>query len=130
MTLEEKRSRLGEILRGYGRAAVALPGGTDSSYLCQAAREELGDGAIAVTMVTPVDFHTPDNLLTHLIRHVDVDLLVDTLGNLPGQMLNFAFVSLSPFRLAGQKYVDVVDVLDDAHIGRNLVGAAKGIGHY
>ena len=80
-----------------------------------------------VTMVTPVDFHTPDNLLTHLIQHIDIDLLVDTLGNLPGQMLNFAFVSLSPFRLAGQKYVDVVDILDDAQALKNFLRMEKWI---
>lgn len=80
-----------------------------------------------VTMVTPVDFHTPDNLLTHLIRHVDVDLLVDTLGNLPGGLLNFAFLSLSPFRLAGQKYVDVVDILDDAEALKNFLRMEKWI---
>jgi hypothetical protein len=76
-------------------------------------------------MVTPVDFHTPDNLLTHLIRHVNVDLLVDTFGNLPGQLLNFAFLSLSPFRLAGQKYVDVVDILDDAEALKNFLSDGK-----
>jgi pyridinium-3,5-biscarboxylic acid mononucleotide sulfurtransferase len=54
MTLEEKGSRLGEILRGYGRVAVALSGGVDSSYLCAAAREELGEGAIAITVVSPM----------------------------------------------------------------------------
>lgn len=80
-----------------------------------------------VTMVTPVDFHTPDNLLTHLIRHVDIDLLVDTLGNLPGALLNFAFLSLSPFRLAGQKYVDVVDILDDAEALKNFLRMEKWI---
>lgn len=80
-----------------------------------------------ITMVTPVDFHTPDNVLTHLIRYVDVDLLVDTLGNLPGQMLNFAFVSLSPFRLAGQKYVDVMDILDDAQVLKNFLRMEKWI---
>jgi pyridinium-3,5-biscarboxylic acid mononucleotide sulfurtransferase len=54
MTIEEKRARLGEILRGYGKAAVAFSGGVDSSFLCAAAREELGDGAIAVTIVSPM----------------------------------------------------------------------------
>lgn len=80
-----------------------------------------------ITMVTPVDFHTPDSVLTHLIRYVDVDLLVDTLGNLPGQLLNFAFVSLSPFRLAGQKYVDVIDILDDAQALKNFLRMEKWI---
>ena len=80
-----------------------------------------------VTMVTPVDFHTPDNLLTHLIRHVNVDLLVDTLGNLPGQLLNFTFLSLSPFRLTGQKYVDLIDILDDARALKNFLRMEKWI---
>ncbi len=80
-----------------------------------------------VTMVTPVDFHTPDNLLTHLVRHVNIDLLVDTFGNLPGQLLNFTFLSLSPFRLAGQKYVDLVDIFDDAQALKNFLRMEKWI---
>lgn len=54
MTIETKRERLGEIIRGYGRAAVAFSGGVDSSFLCAAAREELGDGALAITIVSPM----------------------------------------------------------------------------
>jgi pyridinium-3,5-biscarboxylic acid mononucleotide sulfurtransferase len=54
MTIDEKRSRLGAILRGYGKAAVAFSGGVDSSYLCATAREELGDGAVAITIVSPM----------------------------------------------------------------------------
>jgi polyhydroxyalkanoate synthase len=75
----------------------------------------------------PGGFSYAGQLLTHLIRHVDIDLLVDSLGNLPGQMLNFAFVSLSPFRLAGQKYVDVVDILDDAQALKNFLRMEKWI---
>ncbi|MCP5195595.1 MAG: class III poly(R)-hydroxyalkanoic acid synthase subunit PhaC [Gammaproteobacteria bacterium] len=80
-----------------------------------------------VTMVTPVDFKTPDNILSHLIQYIDVDLLVDTFGNLPGQMLNFAFLSLSPFRLAGQKYVDLTDIFDDAQALKNFLRMEKWI---
>lgn len=80
-----------------------------------------------VTMVTPVDFHTPDNVLTHLLSQVDVDLMVDTLGNVPGVLLNFAFLSLSPFRLAGQKYVDLVDIFEDAEALRNFLRMEKWI---
>jgi uncharacterized protein len=54
MTIEAKRERLGEILRSYGKAAVAFSGGVDSSFLCAAAREELGAGALAVTIVSPM----------------------------------------------------------------------------
>jgi polyhydroxyalkanoate synthase subunit PhaC len=65
-----------------------------------------------VTMVTPVDFHTPENLLAKWARGIDVDLLVDTYGNVPGELLNFTFVSLMPFRLTLQKYLALVDGAD------------------
>lgn len=66
-----------------------------------------------VTMVTPVDFHASENLLAHFVRHIDVDLLVETFGNIPGELLNWAFLSLKPFRLSGQKYLELLDILDD-----------------
>lgn len=54
MTLDEKRSRLGAILRGHGKVAVAFSGGVDSSLLCAIACEELGEGALAITIVSPM----------------------------------------------------------------------------
>lgn len=66
-----------------------------------------------ITMVTPVDFHTPENLLSKWARHVDVDALVATTGNVPGEMLNALFVSLMPFRLNSQKYMELLDQLND-----------------
>ena len=67
-----------------------------------------------VTMVTPVDFQTPENLLSKWARHVDVDGLLAAFGNVPGELLNFTFVSLMPFRLTLQKYLALVDGADDA----------------
>jgi len=69
--------------------------------------------ASLVTMVTPVDFHTPDNMLSHWARQVDVDLLVDTLGNIPADLMNASYLMLKPFRLNVQKYVGLLDILDD-----------------
>ncbi len=56
-----------------------------------------------ITLVTPVDFHTPDNLLSHLARKVDADLAVDTYGNIPGSLLNDAYTALKPMRLGIEK---------------------------
>ncbi|MEM7465690.1 MAG: class III poly(R)-hydroxyalkanoic acid synthase subunit PhaC [Pseudomonadota bacterium] len=67
-----------------------------------------------ITTVTPIDFHTRDDMLSHIFRHVDVDLLVDGDGNLSGDLLNLIFLSLKPFRLAQQKYVDLIKSSDDA----------------
>lgn len=80
-----------------------------------------------VTTVTPVDFQTPDNLLSHWARRLDVDLMVDTLGNVPGELLNWTFLSLKPFRLTGQKYLDLVQILDDPDKLRNFMRMEKWI---
>jgi polyhydroxyalkanoate synthase len=66
-----------------------------------------------VTMVTPVDFHTEDNLLAKWARKLDVDVLVDALGNVPGALLNAAFVALMPLRLTAGKYAGLADLADD-----------------
>jgi len=62
-----------------------------------------------ITMVTPVDFRTPDNVLTKWSDAVDIDALVDTVGNIPGEMLNAMFLALMPYRLLSQKYVDIFE---------------------
>ena len=80
-----------------------------------------------VTMVTPVDFHTDDNMLAGWTRHVDPDLLVDTLGNVPGDLMNYTYLTLKPFRLNFQKYVGLVDLLDDKAEIENFLRMEKWI---
>lgn len=52
--LESKHEALRGLLSSYGRAAVAFSGGTDSSLLCAVAHDVLGDGALAITVVSPM----------------------------------------------------------------------------
>lgn len=80
-----------------------------------------------ITMVTPVDFRTPENLLTKWCEHVDVDALVATTGNVPGDMLNALFLSLMPFRLTSQKYVALLDQIDDPKALENFLRMEKWI---
>jgi polyhydroxyalkanoate synthase subunit PhaC len=80
-----------------------------------------------ITTVTPVDFHAGNNLLSRWARHVDVDLVVDTLGNIPGEVLNWTYLSLKPFRLTGQKYLDLVNLLDDPVQARNFIRMEKWV---
>lgn len=80
-----------------------------------------------ITMVTPVDFKTPDNMLSHWVQNLDVDLLVDTLGNIPGEMLNWTFLNLKPYQLMGQKYLGMVDVMNDAKTLKNFMRMEKWI---
>ena len=60
-----------------------------------------------ITMVTPVDFHTPADLLSKWVRKIDVAAWVGD-GNVSGETLNQLFLSLMPFRLAHQKYMDLL----------------------
>ena len=64
-----------------------------------------------VVTVTPVDFHTPRDTLSHWLKYVDLDLLGS--GNLPGDLLNALFLALKPMRLSQQKYVGLVDQLGE-----------------
>ena len=80
-----------------------------------------------ITMVTPVDFHTRDNMLSHWTQEMDVDLLVDTLGNVPGDLMNFCYLTLKPYRLNLQKYVGLVDILDDKTEVENFLRMEKWI---
>lgn len=80
-----------------------------------------------ITMVTPVDFHTPDNMLSNWTRQMDVDLFVDTLGNVPADLMNWCYLTLKPVRLNQQKYVGMVDVLDDPKEITNFLRMEKWI---
>ncbi len=80
-----------------------------------------------VTMVTPVDFQTPDNMLSHWVQRVDADLVVDTMGNVPGEMLNWTFLNLKPYQLMGQKYLGLLDTLDDPEQLKNFLRMEKWI---
>jgi len=80
-----------------------------------------------ITMVTPVDFQTPDNTLSHWVKNIDVDLLVDTMGNIPGDMLNWTFLTMKPYRMIGQKYIDMVDIMDSSEALENFMRMEKWI---
>ncbi|GAB2570630.1 class III poly(R)-hydroxyalkanoic acid synthase subunit PhaC [Dyella jejuensis] len=80
-----------------------------------------------VTMVTPVDFRTPDNMLSQWVQAMDVDLFVDTLGNVPAQLMNWVYLMLKPLRLNQQKYVSMVDILDNPAELKNFLRMERWI---
>lgn len=80
-----------------------------------------------VTMVTPVDFHTPQDRLSRFVRHTDVDAAVEAYGNIPGELLNWTFLMLKPYELMGQKYVDLLERLDNPGQLQNFLRTEKWI---
>jgi len=111
-----------------GAAAVNLLG------VCQGGTMSLCHAALhpervrnLVTMVTPVDFQTDDNLLSKWVRKVDVDRMVEVLGNIPGELLNATFISLMPLRLSVQKYAGIADIADDPEALANFLRMERWI---
>ena len=86
-----------------------------------------------ITMVTPVDFHIKEGLLnvwggsTLGSQALDVDLMVDTLGNIPGDFMNLEFLMLKPFQLGIQKYIDLLDTIESEDKLLNFLRMEKWI---
>jgi polyhydroxyalkanoate synthase subunit PhaC len=72
-----------------------------------------------VVMVAPIDFYQTDTLLNLRggcslgAEALDIDLMVDALGNIPGDYLNLEFLELKPLQLGYQKYLDFPDIMED-----------------
>jgi polyhydroxyalkanoate synthase len=67
-----------------------------------------------ITTVTPIDFHTPNDVLSHLIREVDIERFVASSGNVSGEVLNWLFLALKPYRLLQHKYIHFLRHANDA----------------
>ena len=133
LTLEDYIERFIGGAMDYLRAAHALDA-VNLLGICQGGAFSLCYASLhpdkvknLITMVTPVDFHTPDNMLSNWNREIDVDLLVDTLGNVPADMMNVTYLMLKPWRLFAQKYVGMVDILDDKQAMEDFLRMEKWI---
>lgn len=66
-----------------------------------------------VSLVTPIDFDVEDGLLFKWGPHLNPKKMVEAFGNVPGDFMNAGFILLKPYDLMVDKYVGVVDMLDD-----------------
>jgi len=80
-----------------------------------------------VVMVAPVDFDTDDGLLHIWARDLPIDKMVDTLGVIPGDLMNIGFLMLRPFQLMLDKYVGLMDNLGNKEAVENFVRMEKWI---
>jgi len=74
-----------------------------------------------ITTVTPTNFETDQGLLHVWTKHMDVDRMVDSFGNMPGDLLNFGFLLLNPARLMIDKYVGFLENVDSKSHVENFV---------
>jgi polyhydroxyalkanoate synthase len=80
-----------------------------------------------VTTVAPIHFDTPKGLLHIWLKEIDVDRLVDAFGNLPGNLVNMAFLLLNPPRLLLDKYLGFLENMDQKDFVENFIRMEKWI---
>ncbi len=80
-----------------------------------------------VTTVTPTHFDTDQGLLNIWAKSIDPDALVDTYGNIPGDILNLGFLLMNPARLMIDKYVGLIENIDNKDFVENFVRMEKWI---
>jgi polyhydroxyalkanoate synthase len=66
-----------------------------------------------VLISTPIDFHTKDDLIAKIIKHINVGPLVQNKQNIPGLWFTHFFISMRPFELIGKKYLRFIDHLSN-----------------
>ena len=115
------------LLRQHGVAALDLLGVCQGGVLslCYAALHPQRIARL-VTLTTPCDFHTPENLLARWVRGLDTELIA-ACGNVPGEVLNGLFLSLSPLRLAQEKYVRLLTGRPDQRAVEDFVRMERWI---
>jgi polyhydroxyalkanoate synthase len=85
-----------------------------------------------VLTVTPIDFHADKEheeidfgLLFKWARHLDIDLMIDAVGNPSAELLNFSFMLVRPMSLNVRKYTDMVNILDNEKALMNFLRMEK-----
>jgi len=80
-----------------------------------------------VTTVTPTNFDTDQGLLHIWMKDMDIDRIVDTYGNIPGDIMNMGFLLLNPARLMIDKYVGFIENMANKTFVENFVRMEKWI---
>jgi poly[(R)-3-hydroxyalkanoate] polymerase subunit PhaC len=80
-----------------------------------------------ITTVTPTNFDTDASLLNIWARAINPDELVETYGNIPGDVMNLGFLLLNPARLMIDKYVGFLENVNNKDFVENFVRMERWI---
>jgi polyhydroxyalkanoate synthase len=80
-----------------------------------------------VTMVTPIDFDIDDALLFVWGKDLNIDNMVDAYGVVPGSFMNSGYMMLKPFQLMLDKYMGVIENMDNPEVMKNFMRMEKWI---
>jgi polyhydroxyalkanoate synthase subunit PhaC len=80
-----------------------------------------------ITTVTPSSFDTDKGLLHVWMKDIDVDRMINTFANIPGDLMNLGFLLLNPARLMIDKYVGFLENMDNKDFVENFVRMERWI---
>ncbi len=80
-----------------------------------------------ITTVTPTNFDTDKGLLHVWMKTINADRMIDTYGNMPGDLLNMGFLLLNPARLMIDKYIGFFENMDNRQFVENFIRMEKWI---
>lgn len=80
-----------------------------------------------ITMVVPIDFSTNEALLFRWSKYMNIDSLVDAYGVVPGDVMNFSYLILKPLELTMNKYIGMVDKMDNPEYMTNFMRMEKWV---
>ena len=80
-----------------------------------------------ITTVTPSNFDTDKGLLHVWMKNLNVDKMINSFGNIPGDLMNFGFLLLNPARLMIDKYVGFTENMDNKDFVENFMRMERWI---
>lgn len=80
-----------------------------------------------ITTVAPTSFDTDQGLLHVWMKTVDVDRMVNSFGNISGDLMNLGFLLLNPARLVIDKYMGFLENMENKDFVENFVRMEKWI---
>lgn len=71
--------------------------------------------------ISPIIDTADDSYLTNMSKHIDIDKLLSVKGNLPPEFLFQLYISLKPFKQGVNKYLTLIDRIDDLKFVQNFL---------
>jgi polyhydroxyalkanoate synthase subunit PhaC len=78
-----------------------------------------------VTIAPIIDADRDSTVLANFAKNIDVDKLVDTLGNFTAEQLYACYSMLKPFKQGINKYINLVQNIDNKKFVENFLGVEK-----
>jgi len=99
--------------------------GSTMSVMYTALHQEKIRNLVAIAPI--IDAENDTTVLGNLSRHFDSNKLFDSIGNLPYEQLYAAFSILKPFKQGVNKYINLVENIDNENFVQNFLRIEKWI---